>query len=29
MLEHNLKHIELSLPHLASWRWAGRRWEPG
>ncbi len=30
MLEHNLKHLDHSLPHLVpSWRWAGRRWEPG
>jgi fumarate hydratase class II len=29
MLEHNLKHIENSLPHWRSWRSAARRSAPG
>jgi fumarate hydratase class II len=29
MLEHNLKHLDPACRIWRSWRWAGRRWEPG
>jgi fumarate hydratase class II len=29
MLDHNLKHLKPASRILPSWRWAGRRWEPG